>query len=243
MEEHSIRIPNIDSILKLHDIRIITGQGNKHHPHGFINLHDTLIGKDSIQMISIEPGRKFKYFKGDSVFINLPDFPEMIQGCEKGKKIIKIMANDKDSVIVKICKDEGDENVQTRIIIDKNGKYTKSVNKYKSNVKIEDLNNEDLKNLKKSTKVAPTNDLEIEDLNFYPNPNSGKFDVSFHLPEKGLTEVTIYNMTGKPVYSETLPFFQGDYIRKINISKESKGMYMVKIQQGDKMITKKIILE
>ena len=80
-------------------------------------------------------------------------------------------------------------------------------------------------------------------MNFYPNPSNGKFNLSFNLPEKQDTEITILNVEGKVVYKEKLNQFSGNYDKEIDISKNAKGVYFVKVDQGKHAQVKKIILE
>lgn len=87
------------------------------------------------------------------------------------------------------------------------------------------------------------NKLEMDNMKMYPNPNDGKFNLNFNLKTKGDTEVIVYDMQGKQVYSEKLPNFSGDYNKAIDISSNTKGVYFVKIQQGKHSQVKKIVLD
>lgn len=85
--------------------------------------------------------------------------------------------------------------------------------------------------------------LGIKNMNFYPNPTNGKFNLKFELPEKGNTDVTIMSSDGKIIYNEKLDNFSGTYDKEMDISKESKGVYLVKVSQGKHAQVKKIVLE
>ncbi len=107
------------------------------------------------------------------------------------------------------------------------------------------LTKDDLKRFEKSG--VPMNDqldkLEIENLSFNPNPSNGKFSLEFKTPGTGETVVEIYDMNGRRVYQETMPNFEGNYKNEIDISHENQGVYLLKIVQGSKVSTRKIILE
>lgn len=107
---------------------------------------------------------------------------------------------------------------------------------------ITDASEEDLKRLNKQLGNAD-NKLEMENMKLYPNPNNGKFNLNFNLKNKADAEVTVYDMQGKQVYNEKLPNFTGEYNKPIDISENSKGIYFVKIQQGDHTQVKKIALD
>lgn len=112
-------------------------------------------------------------------------------------------------------------------------------------VKKSDLKNADEADIKRLGKSVGENDgkLKIEKMNFYPNPNNGKFNLSFTLAEKGDTEISILNIDGKVVYKEKLANFSGNYEKEIDISKNAKGVYFIKVEQGKHSQVKKIVME
>ncbi len=114
----------------------------------------------------------------------------------------------------------------------------------KAKVNIDDLDKNDLVKLDNSTGINPTgNNLKIEKLDFYPNPNNGKFNLSFTLPEKGNTKITVFDSNGKEVYKEILSDFTGEYNKAIDISAEGKGMYFLNVEQGSKVMNKKLVIK
>ena len=109
-------------------------------------------------------------------------------------------------------------------------------------IDIKDADKKELKRLGQSTGDKEQK-LNLTNMNFYPNPNTGKFNLSFSLPEKGDADITIMNTEGKVVYTEKLPAFSGSYDKEIDISKQAKGIYFVKVEQGKNSQVKKIVLE
>jgi flagellar biosynthesis/type III secretory pathway chaperone len=87
-----------------------------------------------------------------------------------------------------------------------------------------------------------SDELKVEELSFYPNPNNGKFDLSFSLKEKGNTIITILDVNGKMVYEKRLSDFTGKYHSEIDITTQPKGIYFVKVKQNDKVMVKKIVV-
>jgi hypothetical protein len=108
-----------------------------------------------------------------------------------------------------------------------------------------DLSSCSEEDMKRINKQAGTTDgqLKVEKMNFFPNPSTGKFNLSFDLPERGDTEIMIMNMEGRSVYSEKLSNFSGNYNKEIDISKNAKGVYFVRVEQGKHAQVKKIVLE
>lgn len=85
--------------------------------------------------------------------------------------------------------------------------------------------------------------LNLQELTFSPNPNRGQFSLSFDIPERGNTLVRITDTTGKVAFEEKLENFEGQYNQKIDISENYKGLYYLQVIQGDKVMTKKIVVQ
>lgn len=111
-----------------------------------------------------------------------------------------------------------------------------------SSCKIDDLNKDD-KKLLKSEGLLSNENLKIEQLNFYPNPNNGRFSLAFTLPKQGDTEISIFSTEGKNVYKDILPNFTGTYKKEIDISNNGKGIYFIKVSQNGRSTFKKMIIE
>lgn len=100
-----------------------------------------------------------------------------------------------------------------------------------------------------SAKKIPTaagmdkNELSINKLKFSPNPNDGKFDLSFKLNKKDPVQIKVFDVQGKEVYSELVRDFDGKYLNNIDISDNGEGIYILQIVQGDKASTSKIVIK
>lgn len=109
-------------------------------------------------------------------------------------------------------------------------------------IDITEANDEEISRLNKQTGVS-YHKLTLDKLSFYPNPNDGKFNLSFSTSKKEDTEITIQNVEGKVVYEEKLPAFSGSYNKEMDISQHPKGAYFIKIVRGDKAEIRKIVIE
>lgn len=167
---------------------------------------------------------------------------------------IKGLNKEIDAEIEKALKEAGVEEKTTetkKIVVINDEKEINSDNKNEKHItktiviKRIDITNANENDMKRIGKNVGSNDgkLTIEKMNFYPNPNTGKFNLSFTLPEKGDAEINILNIDGKNVYTEKLNNFSGNYDKEIDISKNAKGVYFVKLEQGKHAQVKKIILE
>jgi hypothetical protein len=82
----------------------------------------------------------------------------------------------------------------------------------------------------------------LESLDVYPNPNNGKFTVSFNLTEKDNYNLELTNLVGQVVYSEKLSSFEGTYSKTIEIGNYSKGLYTIKLSNSQNQQFRKIVV-
>lgn len=87
------------------------------------------------------------------------------------------------------------------------------------------------------------NNLEIEQLNVFPNPTNGLFELRFNLPEEGPTSIRVFNSIGVEVYRNQLGRFSGDFRDRVDIGDQIKGIYFIEIRQAQQSISKKLILQ
>jgi TonB family protein len=94
---------------------------------------------------------------------------------------------------------------------------------------------------KKSTEL-PTNTtrLKVEDFKASPNPSKGLFNLSFRAEGKA-TNIEVYNMAGQRVYQQSLTNFDGTYNGQLDLSKEPKGEYLLRITQGSEQYSQKVL--
>lgn len=138
---------------------------------------------------------------------------------------------------------EGDQEVFVEVIKKQEGDKTVVI---KNKIILKSLDEDDFATLEKSGVEWNDKDadkLEVDKLAFHPNPSDGKFTLEFTTPKQGTTELAIYDINGKQVYNERITNFKGHYKKEIDISAEEKGTYFLRINQGKKVSTRKIILK
>ncbi len=222
------KIENINGVEKITDTTFTTNEP------GSIKLED-----GTIDIIGGKDGEMIK-----TVIVNAGDDDKMnVEVLEGGKLDEEIKKAMKEAGV------SGDAKSTQKIVIinddkapgDKKEKHITKMIVVKR-IDVTDANESDMKRMGKNAGESDGK-LAIEKMNFYPNPSNGKFNLSFTLPEKGDTEITILNIDGKVVYKESLPNFSNTYDKEIDISKNAKGVYFVKVEQGKHAQVKKIVLE
>jgi membrane-associated protease RseP (regulator of RpoE activity) len=87
------------------------------------------------------------------------------------------------------------------------------------------------------------NNLEMEEINVYPNPTDRLVNIGFTTVVKGgPIEIKITDIAGREVYSDKIGDFQGSYRNTINMEKNPNGIYVVSIIQNGKVWTERIAL-
>lgn len=80
----------------------------------------------------------------------------------------------------------------------------------------------------------------------YPNPSlDKKINLIYDLKENMDTKnkVSIYSMTGAKVFETAIDNTQGFYNKEINLSSLGSGIYILNLEAGNNVITKKVILK
>ena len=96
---------------------------------------------------------------------------------------------------------------------------------------------------RKNAGVDQMEDLELKDINFYPNPSDGRFNVEVNTGNGGPLQVKIISPDGEAVYDQTARNAEGIYDFNIDISDERKGIYVMQIIQNNTALTKRVIIE
>ncbi|TDE12106.1 T9SS type A sorting domain-containing protein [Dyadobacter psychrotolerans] len=78
-------------------------------------------------------------------------------------------------------------------------------------------------------------------INIYPNPNAGKFDVSFYLAKSAKAEISIVDVKGRNWYSKKLVGI-GNHKEQIILSDNASGVYLVVLRKEDGIEVKKTVV-
>lgn len=90
------------------------------------------------------------------------------------------------------------------------------------------------------TNLVPQPDLNNAQISVIPNPNTGIFQLIYNVQNGKNFKVEIYNALGQIIYVDEPIHFTGLYHRNIDVSRYSKGLYMVRVREEDDIYIYKV---
>jgi hypothetical protein len=86
--------------------------------------------------------------------------------------------------------------------------------------------------------MATTTDLQLS-----PNPTSHNLRYKLTIAERSDADITIFDLTGRPVLIETIQPQSNQIEGLIDLSHLPAGLYLFQIQTTFKLFTKKIVVQ
>jgi len=163
---------------------------------------------------------------------------------DKALKSAKIVIDDIDNKFVYFKKHGTENGDETYYLSDKNNTaiLIKANNGITREIFIKDIQPEEFDELKQIRVLRNEieENLKIDSLQFYPNPNDGKFTISLKNSAKEQVEINVFNLSGLQVFSKKSNL--EEIKEAIDISNYGNGTYFLQIIIGNKSHTKKIII-
>ena len=75
----------------------------------------------------------------------------------------------------------------------------------------------------------------------WPDPNQGRVTVSTELPEVSSLRITVLNILGQPVAELSEPHAHGTVTRSIDLTQVPRGVYLLRVQAGGRVHTRRIV--
>ena len=88
--------------------------------------------------------------------------------------------------------------------------------------------------------LAELNDLSIADVQVYPNPSNGEFNIEFNTTNNSSMSIEVYNLVGAKVWNSTVASTTGTTNVAISLGDVEKGAYLLKLTAGDSEVIKTI---
>jgi len=108
---------------------------------------------------------------------------------------------------------------------------------------IESATNEELNNLERNFDLENDGGLTVENISLRPNSDTGHFNLSFDLPQKGNTIVQLHNTAGRVIYEYEMGSFSGHFEDDVDVSQNAPGEYFLIVKQNDNTTIKKVVFE
>lgn len=80
-------------------------------------------------------------------------------------------------------------------------------------------------------------------ISIYPNPAAHYAIIEFDVTKTSDTRIMIYDIQGKQIYHKELPSARGLINQKIDVSTMQEGMYLIKVETANDVITKKLMIK
>jgi len=83
---------------------------------------------------------------------------------------------------------------------------------------------------------------KMTNLSVFPNPSNGQIHISAVLNQPGTMNLSVTDLLGEQVYTETLAVSAGNFNRQINLENQPKGAYLVSMKNNNRILfSKKVI--
>jgi len=129
--------------------------------------------------------------------------------------------------------------------LENNLKKFRSEKKYVS-IKISMAAIEDSEKQKVNTIATPKlenkNDLQFDQISFFPNPNNGLVFLKFKTSSPEKIKLILFDTDGAIIYKEEKSMLTGgEYQNMIDIADQPNGIYFLQIKQNGKTYSKKLL--
>jgi len=86
-------------------------------------------------------------------------------------------------------------------------------------------------------------DSIFERFNLYPNPSNGSFNLKFNTESNENVEIQLYDLTGRLVKELQFSNISFQFSERISFQNTAKGFYVLKIKNGTKQTSRKLLIE
>ena len=94
-----------------------------------------------------------------------------------------------------------------------------------------------------SEATASIKDVSFEGFNLYPNPSNGNFNLQFETASTAPVKLQLFDLTGRLVREMQFSDVAARFSENISFKNTAKGLYLLKIKNGSKQTTRKLVIE
>jgi hypothetical protein len=91
--------------------------------------------------------------------------------------------------------------------------------------------------------TASIKDVAFEGFNLYPNPSNGNITLTFDTIASDEVQLQLFDLTGRLVQKLTYTNVSARFAKNISFDSASNGLYLLKVSNGNRQVTRKLIIE
>jgi hypothetical protein len=91
--------------------------------------------------------------------------------------------------------------------------------------------------------AASVDDESLAGFNLFPNPSTGNFRLQFNTAASDLVELQVYDLSGRSVYAKNYRDVSGFFDQEVSLGNMAKGIYLLRVVNGGKLTTRKLVVE
>ena len=84
-------------------------------------------------------------------------------------------------------------------------------------------------------------EFDLDSFSVFPNPNSGEFTVKLNTKSNNNINISVYDIRGRQIF-DNIYTNNSNFNEVINLNNVQSGLYILKVSDGDRSGTKKIIV-
>lgn len=108
-------------------------------------------------------------------------------------------------------------------------------------IKIMKVTSEEKKLVNKALGLSSSQSFDNMDINIYPNPTEGKFNIEAEVEGVNELEVSVFDLKGSEILKRTLSNDSGAYETELDITEYPSGTYFLVLRNENRTFTEKIV--
>ena len=90
--------------------------------------------------------------------------------------------------------------------------------------------------------TASIKDIAFEGFNLFPNPSEGRFTLNLKAVQTDKVSIQLFDVRGRLIQEKIYRNVKADFSENIFFEKASKGLYLLKVHNGNKQTTRKLLI-
>lgn len=91
--------------------------------------------------------------------------------------------------------------------------------------------------------AASVDDESLAGFTMYPNPSRGDFKLQFNATSSDKVELRVFDLAGRSVYVKEYTNISGFFDEDVSLGNIAKGIYLLRVVNGGRLTTRKLIVE